>query len=127
MRTDFWLGALIGLANSSALIPRDPQTYSDDNQGDYTEAPVNSSDWRPKTHNPVFSSLKVDESYNDRKREHCKLSNHGIRLEDGIAIATPYNKWWSAHLPIFFVDDDTQACTVSAVIIHNFQSPMRSC
>jgi hypothetical protein len=113
MRVNLWLGAFIGLASASALVRRDPQTNGDDDPSDYSGGSVDSSGWKPKTHHPEFFSLRVDESCDDRKRQNCELSNFGIRLEDGIVIATPYNKWWSAKLPIFFVDDDTQAYTVS--------------
>ncbi|KAH7394534.1 hypothetical protein BKA66DRAFT_411069 [Pyrenochaeta sp. MPI-SDFR-AT-0127] len=69
--------------------------------------------WKPKTNHPEFFSLKVDEKcwgwalgQGDRRgggRWDCRFDNYAIRLEKGIVIATPYNKWWDPKLPIFFV------------------------
>lgn len=72
----------------------------------------------PKTEHPEFFSLLVDEKcdnndYNEYDTSYCTFENYAIRLEKGIVVATPYNKWWDSKLPIFFVDDDTQMYTVS--------------
>jgi hypothetical protein len=70
--------------------------------------------WKPKTHTPEFFSLKVDDLCKQGEDPNdCNFSGMAIRLEDGIVVATPYNRWWDPKLPIFFVDDDTQAYTVS--------------
>ncbi|KAH9863867.1 hypothetical protein J1614_009799 [Plenodomus biglobosus] len=71
--------------------------------------------WRPKTSHPEFFSVRVDEQCDDGEDPlvDCIFDNYAIRLEQGIVLATPYNKWWDPKLPIFFVDDDTQLYTVS--------------
>jgi hypothetical protein len=102
MRVDTWLYTVIGLASASALKPRAPQT-----------SPT-ASTWKPKTHNPEFFSLKVDDKCDEGEdASACPFQGYAIRLEDGIVIATPYNRWWDPKLPIFLVDDDTQCYTVS--------------
>ncbi|KAL6705985.1 hypothetical protein ACN47E_006264 [Coniothyrium glycines] len=79
---------------------------------EYDEYKGDKEPWHPKTEHPEFFSLRVDDScdYDDYD---CPFDNFAIRLENGIVIATPYNKWWDPKLPIFFVDDDTQLYTVS--------------
>lgn len=70
--------------------------------------------WHPKTEHPEFFSLRVDDQCAEGEDAYdCPFDNFAIRLENGIVIATPYNKWWDPKLPIFFVDDDTQLYTVS--------------
>jgi len=85
--------------------------------------------WKPKTHSPEFFSLKVDAKCTNQdlannppadptpeeqdEINQCTFAGFAIRLEKGIVIATPYNKWWDPKLPIFFVDDDTTTYTVS--------------
>ncbi|CBX97888.1 predicted protein [Plenodomus lingam JN3] len=61
--------------------------------------------WRPKTSHPEFFSVRVDEQCDDGEdpATECQFDNYAIRLEQGIVIATPYNKWWDPKLPIFFV------------------------
>jgi hypothetical protein len=145
MRADTWFYAFIGLANASAILPRDVQNaaleqadaqsanaqaesaQSVDAQAADAQAAdaqaVNSPTpptWTPKTRYPKFFTLKPDVgcSYNQRNSdEGCPtLSNYGIRLQDGIIIATPYNSykdWKTDPLDIFFVDSDTQAYSVS--------------
>ncbi|KAI8933597.1 hypothetical protein NX059_009327 [Plenodomus lindquistii] len=73
------------------------------------------STWRPKTSHPEFFSLRVDEACDEGEDPtiDCRFDNYAIRLEQGIVIATPYNKWWDPKLPIMFVDDDTELYTVS--------------
>ncbi|KAH7112534.1 hypothetical protein B0J11DRAFT_186367 [Dendryphion nanum] len=44
--------------------------------------------------------------------EDC-FAGYAVRLDKGVAIATPYKKWYDPPLPTFFVDDDTQMYTVS--------------
>ena len=102
MRTDFWLATLAGMANAAAVIKR--QT-----------TPGTTAVWRPKTNNPEFFSIRVDEACDagEDPTTTCQFDNYAIRLERGIVIATPYNRWWDPKLPIFFVDDDTQLYTVS--------------
>ena len=111
MRADLWLFALAGLANASGLARR----QDDVNAADYGSG-SSSSAWRPKTNHPEFFSLKVDETPCDGDTVTvCTFLNFAIRLEKGILIATPYNKWWDPKLPIMFVDDDTQFYTVSGL------------
>jgi hypothetical protein len=110
MRFDSCLYAFLGLANASALIPRSPQEFSLAVAGIDT-----TSSFKPKTHNPEFFSLKVDDKCQPGEdKSACPLAGFAIRLEGGNVIATPYNRWWDAKLPIFFVDDDTRCYTVSA-------------
>jgi hypothetical protein len=107
MRIDVWFYTAIGLANASVLKPREPQT----------SAAAVASTWKPKTHNPEFFSLKVDDKCDPGEdASACPFQGYAVRLEDGIVIATPYNKWWDPKLPIFLVDDDTQCYTVSVVV-----------
>lgn len=123
MRVDLWLCALVGVANAVAFVPRDVQNAAMQQTGaqaaDAQMANANAASnddepWRPKTKKPEFFSLKVDDKCKpDENPDDCQFDGYAIRLEDGIVIATPYNKWWDAKLPIFFVDDDTQAYTVS--------------
>ena len=73
--------------------------------------------WTPKTKDPHFFNLQVDDlcSYPGNGPPPCKLANYAIRLEKGMVIATPYNKWWDGALPMFFVDDDSQMYTVCCI------------
>ncbi|KAH7086532.1 hypothetical protein FB567DRAFT_550017 [Paraphoma chrysanthemicola] len=105
-------------APKDAYAPKDeyaskPLSY--DAGYDGYKAPKKS--WKPKTHHPEFFSLKVDLPDDCPETivagSACSLGGYAIRLEGGIVIATKYNKWWDPKLPIFFVDDDTQAYTVS--------------
>jgi len=116
MRVNVWLYASIGLANASALFPRDVQNAAvkQAEPGEEEEGDMSPTGWKPKSSSPQFFSLKVDdECTGDELADSCQLAGYGIRLQDGIVIATPYNKWWQSKLPVFFVDDDTQAYTVS--------------
>ena len=80
--------------------------------------------WKPKTHHPEFFSLKVDQDIRCtsldplilEQADTCDIAGFAIRLEKGVVIATEYNKWWDPKLPIFFVDDDTQAYTVRSTM-----------
>jgi hypothetical protein len=109
MRFQSCLYAFFGLANASALIPRSPQESS------LAAGSVDTtSSFRPKTHNPETFSLKVDDRFSlGEDKSSCPFAGYAIRLEGGNVIATPYNRWWYAKLPIFFVDDDTRCYTVS--------------
>ena len=49
----------------------------------------------------------------ETKKSQCPFDSYAIRLEKGILVATPYNKWWDPKLPTFFVDDDSKLYTVS--------------
>lgn len=85
---------------------------------DYKNSKGRTSSWKPKSKSPEFFNLRVDEKCNivDGVAEtgaDCAFNGYAIRLEGGIFIATPYNKWWDPKLPTFFVDDDTQLYTVS--------------
>ena len=99
-----FLLALLGEAGASALVPRD-------------------GDWKPKTKNPHFFSLFVDDptctyssappyGQSSGTTPDCTFEGYAIRLDKGRVIATPYNKWWDPSLPVLFVDDDTQFYTV---------------
>ncbi|KAF1955408.1 hypothetical protein CC80DRAFT_505735 [Byssothecium circinans] len=83
----------------------------------YAIAPRGDSPWRPKTRDPHFFNLKVNDKCGrwSGKTKHwqCPLEGYAIRLEKGIAVATPYSPWWDPKLATFFVDDDTQLYTVS--------------
>ncbi|CAA9967016.1 hypothetical protein PTMSG1_10375 [Pyrenophora teres f. maculata] len=118
MRSNLWLLATLGLADAWVLSPR--QTRA-------SPAPPSTTPWRPKTNHPEFFSLRVDvptecspdattgsdNNIGDGNAADCTFVNYAIRLENGIAIATPYNQWWDPKLPIMFVDDDTKLYTVS--------------
>jgi hypothetical protein len=111
MRADIWVYAAVGFANA-ALIPRDNAVVAVDANTANTEA--STKPWAPKTHTPEFFSLKVDDKCKEGEDPaDCQFSGFAIRLEDGIVIATPYNRWFDPKLPIFYVDDDTQTYTVS--------------
>jgi len=73
--------------------------------------------WKPITQNPSFFNLKIDEVEGCTNQalpttEPC-LGGYAIRLENGIVVATPYNRWYDAKLPTMFVDEDTHLYTVS--------------
>ncbi|KAF2006500.1 hypothetical protein P154DRAFT_569890 [Amniculicola lignicola CBS 123094] len=44
---------------------------------------------------------------------HCPFENYVLRLYGGKALVVPWNKWKDDPAPTFFVDDDSQAYTVS--------------
>ncbi|KAF3048979.1 hypothetical protein E8E11_009093 [Didymella keratinophila] len=140
MKANFLTLGLIGLAGASAVLPRNdypakptgyapanddsatsPQ-YADENdyEGgyDYKNSKGTQSSWKPKSKDPEFFNLRVDEKCNVvngvvEAPADCPFNGYAIRLEGGMFIATPYNKWWDPKLPTFFVDDDTQMYTVS--------------
>jgi len=109
MRVDFSFWLLLGLAAAHAIERRD-NPDSDDSSDD-------STGWRPHTHDPHFFNLRIDDKCDQwgskTKKWQCPFDSYAIRLEKGIVVATPYNKWWDPKLPTFFVDDDTQLYTVS--------------
>lgn len=76
--------------------------------------------WHPKTEHPEFFSFHVDGKCdaNDEDALSRLFGNFVIRPEKDIVIATPYNKWWSPKLPIFFVDDDTQLYTIGTLQLY---------
>ena len=86
----------------------DQEPSDDDGYGGHHD----DHDW-PISKAPHFFNLKVDEKCEpDEPKDSCPFDNYAIRLERGIVIATPYNKWWDPKLATFFVDDDTQCYTV---------------
>lgn len=96
--------------------------YADENDYedgyDYKNSKGAKKSWKPKSKSPEFFNLRVDEKCNVvdgviEDAADCPFNGYAIRLEGGIFIATPYNKWWDPKLPTFFVDDDTQLYTVS--------------
>jgi hypothetical protein len=114
MRVGAWLCTATGLAKASGLLPRENTALP-------TTTP---STWRPKTQDPSFFSLRVDDKCSEgEEASACPFAGYAIRLQGGSAIATPYNKWWDPKLPMFFVDDDTQCYTVSfSAIVGAFRS-----
>ncbi|KAH6643167.1 hypothetical protein C7974DRAFT_421330 [Boeremia exigua] len=81
---------------------------------DYKNQKGYESTWKPKSKSPEFFNLRIDEKCDvGQLPSACPFNGYAIRLEGGIFIATPYNKWWDPKLPTFFVDDDTQLYTVS--------------
>ncbi|KAL5375582.1 hypothetical protein PMIN06_011496 [Paraphaeosphaeria minitans] len=109
--------ALFGLATSHAIQVRAPAeaavaaTAGDGDKG---------KNWHPHTKEPHFFNLRVNDRCDPFKqpepetlKSQCPFDSYAIRLEKGILVATPYNKWWDPKLPTFFVDDDTQLYTVS--------------
>ncbi|KAJ4316706.1 hypothetical protein N0V94_005319 [Neodidymelliopsis sp. IMI 364377] len=84
----------------------------------YKNSKGSTSSWKPKTKAPEFFNLRVDEACNvvngvAETPAECIFNGYAIRLEGGIFIATPYNRYYDPKLPTFFVDDDTQLYTVS--------------
>lgn len=95
---------------------------------DYKNPKGGESSWKPKSKSPEFFNLRVDEKCNvvDGVTEapaDCPFNGYAIRLEGGIFIATPYNKWWDPKLPTFFVDDDTQLYTVRKLLLKFHKCP----
>ncbi|KAJ4338769.1 hypothetical protein N0V87_003684 [Didymella glomerata] len=96
--------------------------YADENDYEggynYKNSQGTQSSWKPKSKDPEFFNLRVDEKCNvvngvTEAAADCPFNGYAIRLEGGMFIATPYNKWFDPKLPTFFVDDDTQLYTVS--------------
>lgn len=122
MRIAAWLFAAIGLVDAAALVAREPDTAAVSAENAVAGAPK--KPWKPKTHNPEFFGIRLDQKCKTGQAPaDCPFQGYGLRLEDGIVIATPYNKWWDPKLPIFFVDSDTQCYTVSAKIYFNAECP----
>jgi hypothetical protein len=144
MRADTWFYGFIGLANASAILPRDVQDAALEQTGaqsanahvenaqaanaqaadvQVANAPADNApatSWTPKTRYPKFFTLKPDVgcTQNEKYNGGCPpLSEYGIRLSEGMVIATPYNRWRNKDDPldIFFVDSDTQAYSVSRI------------
>jgi hypothetical protein len=120
MRADvFTLWALLGLAGALTIDRRDPQDEEPSSDASEEGEEDDADTWKPKTKDPHFFNLKIDDAchpYADPPQTDpadCQFEDFAIRLEKGIVIATPYNKWWDPKLPTFFVDDDTQLYTVS--------------
>lgn len=126
-----FLSCLVGSATATAIVRRDypdldTATYNadpnDEDNSDSTEDDSHGGDdyaqhWRPKTHSPHFFQILVDDrcdpSANEVPPDDCPFEGYAIRLQHGIVIATPYDRWSDPPLPTFFVDDDTQMYTVS--------------
>jgi hypothetical protein len=106
MRVDLWLYASLGFANASVLKACVPQDQ------DAATAVKDIDGFQPKTHDPQFFSLMVDQQCRDDNQptppatKDCAFDGFAVRLENGIVVATRYNRWWSSKLTIFFVDDD---------------------
>ncbi|KAF2868552.1 hypothetical protein BDV95DRAFT_596899 [Massariosphaeria phaeospora] len=119
MRAVILFFVLLGLASAFALERHEdpaPPDYDDDSHEGDDEA----KHFRPKTRNPQFFNLRVDDRCDpngqygpEEPPTACPFANFAIRLENKIVIATPYNRWYDPPLPTFFVDDDTQIYTVS--------------
>ncbi|CAI6339771.1 unnamed protein product [Periconia digitata] len=62
---------------------------------------------------PEIENAKILPGKGSSKWNRCPLAGYAIRLENGIVVATPYQKWYDPKLATFFVDDDTQLYTVS--------------
>jgi hypothetical protein len=99
--------------------------YADENDYEggynYKNSQGTQSSWKPKSKDPEFFNLRVDEKCNvvngvTEAAADCPFNGYAIRLEGGMFIATPYNKWFDPKLPTFFVDDDTQLYTVSVLL-----------
>lgn len=134
MKVNFLALGLIGLANALAVLPREdykaakpviPETKSyainadgadkhDYEDGyEYKNKAGGESTWKPKSKSPEFFNLRIDDACAAGQEPlDCPFNGYAIRLEGGIFIATPYNKWWDPKLPTFFADDDTQLYTV---------------
>jgi hypothetical protein len=106
MRVDLWLYASLGLANASVLKACVPQDQ------DAATVIKDIDGFQPKTQDPQFFSLMVDQQCRDDNQptppatKDCTFDGFAVRLENGIVVATRYNRWWSSKLTIFFVDDD---------------------
>jgi hypothetical protein len=139
MKSNFLALGLFGLAGASAILPRasypaqaannyatspDNADESDyDNGYQYKNSQGSTSSWKPKSKSPEFFNLRVDEKCTaGEAATDCPFNGYAIRLEGGMFIATPYNKWFDPKLPIFFVDDDTQLYTVSYPVLEYHDS-----
>lgn len=114
--------ALFGLATSHAIQVRSPAEAAAVAVAGTTGSSGNDKgkDWHPQTKQPHFFNLRVNDRCDafasptpETLKSQCPFDSYAIRLEQGILVATPYNKWWDPKLPTFFVDDDTQLYTVS--------------
>jgi hypothetical protein len=134
MKANFLALGLFGLASASAVLPREdykaakpakPATnsYAVNSDGadkhdyedgyEYKDQAGGESTWKPKSKSPEFFNLRIDDACAAGEDPlDCPFNGYAIRLEGGIFIATPYNKWWDPKLPTFFADDDTQLYTV---------------
>jgi hypothetical protein len=132
MKANILALGLFGLAGASAVLPRAYPTnpaadypVSEEDYEDgykYKNQKGGTSTWKPKSKSPEFFNLRVDEKCDvtgdvPEAPADCPFNGYAIRLEGGIFIATPYNKWWDPKLPTFFVDDDTQLYTVCDISI----------
>lgn len=114
--------ALFGLAASSAIPVSDETALAIRDEATAAEVAGDdkSANWHPITRQPHFFNLRVNDRcdpwhkpYPETKKSQCPFDSYAIRLEKGILVATPYNKWWDPKLPTFFVDDDSKLYTVS--------------
>jgi hypothetical protein len=119
MRVETWLYDSVDLANAVVLVPRDAVAAAQGPEGNLG-APANyEMPWKPKGKKAEFFSIKFDDDLGDElEGGRCQFDGFAIRLDGGIVIAEEYNKWYDDKLPIFFVDDDTQAYTVSRALFH---------
>jgi hypothetical protein len=112
--------ALFGLAASHAIENRAPAEAAvavaadDDDRG---------RNWHPHTKEPHFFNLRINDRCDafasptpETQKSQCPFDSYAVRLEKGILVATPYNKWYDPKLPTFFVDDDTCLYTVSQAL-----------
>jgi hypothetical protein len=100
----------LNVAASSLELRGDDPSYDSPDDND---SGSDDEGWHPISKTPHFFNIKIDEACDyDEGTSYCQFDNFAVRLEKGIAIATPYNKWWDPKLPTFFVDDDTQLYTV---------------
>ncbi|KAJ4292624.1 hypothetical protein N0V90_009287 [Kalmusia sp. IMI 367209] len=109
---------LTGLAASHAIELRSPE-------GAAVAGSDEGESWHPKTKEPHFFNLRVNDRCDPSTNTQCPFDSFAIRLEKGILVATPYNKWWDPKLPTFFVDDDTQLYTLANGPIKVSKDPLQ--
>jgi hypothetical protein len=112
MRLNEILLAAFALNTAASVLKRRDDSASDASP-DVTNVESDDDGWQPMSKTPHFFNVKIDEAcaVNEAAAQ-CPFDNFALRLEKGIAVATPYNKWWDPKLPTFFVDEDTQIYTV---------------
>jgi hypothetical protein len=102
-----------------------PSQNSHDSGYTYKGKGGQTSSWKPKSSDPQFFNLRVDDQCTidpttgtAESATLCPFNGYAIRLEGGNFIATPYNKFSDPKLATFFVDDDTSLYTVSLILRH---------
>jgi hypothetical protein len=112
MRFNEILLAAFALNTAASTLKRRADSASDQSP-DVSPVQSDEDGWRPFSRTPDFFSVKIDEACAvNEDPTLCPFNNYALRLEKGVAVASPYNRWFDPRLPTFFVDGDTQLYTV---------------